>query len=75
VNKWLSAQRVRVLVPLIGAATFAATLLGALAYRLAVAGPHHSYWREQVFGTVLITLGTVTGLKHRQHDTPTARRP
>lgn len=73
-NKWLSAQRVRVLVPLIGTATFAATLLGVLAYRLAFAGPHHSYWREQVFGTVLITLGAVTGLKHRRHEAPAARR-
>lgn len=68
-NKWLSAQRVRILFPLIGVATFASTMLGALFYNLAFAGPaHHYYWRELLFGSVVITLGTVTGLKFRHQD-------
>ena len=70
-NKWLSAQRVRILVPLIGLPTFVAAMLGGLLYDLASAGSsaaHHYYWREMLFGSVLVTLGTVTGIKFRHQD-------
>lgn len=72
-NNWLRAQRVRILVPLIGLATFAAAMLSGLLYGLAFAGSsaaHHYYWRELLFGSVLVTLGAVTGIKFRQHREP-----
>lgn len=71
-NKWLSAQRVRILVPLIGAVTFGAALLGAVIYHLAFAGAtHHYYWRPLLFGSALVTLAAVTGIKYRHQEPET----
>ena len=55
----------RVLIPLIGVSVFAAALLGSLMVVFAGAA-HHIYWRPMFFGSCLITLSTVTGLKYRQ---------
>lgn len=53
------------------AATVAAAALGAGIYYAVAAGraaEHHYYWREMVFGTTLITLASVTGIKGRRHE-------
>ena len=68
---WLRARRVRVLLPLVWVSSFAAALLLGAVYDLVVAGSasqHHFYWRELFFGSVLVTLGAVTGLKIRDQD-------
>lgn len=70
-NNWLRAQRVRVLLPLVWASSFTAAVLGGLLYSLAVAGsaqPHRFPWRELFFGSVLVTLAAVTGIKTRRQD-------
>lgn len=62
----------RVLVPLIGLATFVTVSLGGLLYDLAFTGSsamHHYHWREMLFASVVGTLGAVTGLKARDRDT------
>jgi len=56
---------VRVLIPLIGASLFAAALVGSLMAEAAGAA-HHVYWRQILFGSCLLTLSAVTGLKYRQ---------
>jgi hypothetical protein len=71
VNNWLGAQRLRILVPLIGLVSLAAAAMGGLAYDLAFAGSssaHHFHWRELLFGSVLVTLGSVTGIKVRHQE-------
>ena len=50
-----------------GAATFAAAMVGALLFDLVSAGSsaaHHYYWRELLFASVLVTLGAVTRIKY-----------
>jgi hypothetical protein len=45
-------------------------MLGALLYSLAFAASsaaHHYYWRELLFGSVLVTLGAVTRIKYGHH--------
>jgi hypothetical protein len=61
----LRSQKVRVLVPLVGVSTFAAASFGNL-LTMAFGLSHHFFWREMVFGSCLITLTAVTGLKGRQ---------
>jgi hypothetical protein len=74
VNNWLRARRVRVLLPLVWASSFAAALLGGLVYSAAVAGSvsHPFPWRELFFGSVLVTLAAVTGIKTRHQDSEPA---
>lgn len=73
VNNWLRVRRVRVLLPLVWASSFAAALLVSLLYSLAfVASPHRLPWRELFFGSVLFTLAAVTGIKTRHQDTEPA---
>ena len=70
-NAWLETRRLRVLIPLVWVATVAAAALGAGIYYAFAAGQaaqHHYYWREMVFGTTLITLASVTGIKGRRHE-------
>lgn len=65
----------RVLFPIVWASSFAAALLVGLLYSLAVAGsssPHRFPWRELFFGSVLVTLAAVTGIKTRHQDTESA---
>ena len=64
-NAWLALQRVRVLIPLVWVSVFAAATLGNL-MTIAVGASHHYYWREMLFGSCLVTLTTVTGLKGRR---------
>ena len=64
-NAWLGAQRVRVLIPLVWTSLFAVVSLSCLIAIMAGV-VHHFYWRELVFGTCLVTLSTVTGIKTRQ---------
>jgi len=55
---------------MIGITTFTAAMLGALLYSLAFAASsaaHHYYWRELLFGSVLVTLGAVTRIKYGHH--------
>lgn len=65
VNNWLQARRVRILLPLVWAPSFATALLVSLAF---VASPHRLPWRELFFGSVLFTLAAVTGIKTRNQD-------
>jgi hypothetical protein len=64
VNAWLESQKVRVLIPLVGASLFALGTLGSL-MAVGIGASHHVFWRELIFGTCLLTLGTVTGIKGR----------
>jgi hypothetical protein len=64
-NAWLGSQRVRVLIPLVWAGFFSfASLCGLIAMATGVT-PYFP-WRQLVFGTCLITLSVVTGLKTRK---------
>jgi hypothetical protein len=75
VTRWLRALRIRVLLPLVGSATFAAAVLCALAYSLCADGSPavlHAHWRELLYGSVLVTLGAVTGIKVRGRDPESA---
>ncbi len=54
------------LLPLVAITLYATTSLSMLlAMALGVAS--HYEWRYVVFSTVVVTLGTVTGIKTRQH--------
>lgn len=53
------------LIPLVWVSVFAAATLGNL-MTIAVGASHHYYWREMLFGSCLVTLTTVTGLKGRR---------
>lgn len=74
VNNWFRARRVRVLLPLVWALSFAAALLGSLLYSTTVAGSgsHPFPWRELFFGSVIFTLASVTGIKTRHQDSEPA---
>ena len=55
------------LIPLVWVSVFAAGMLGDLCYTVFFAGAsHHFYWRETLFGSCLVTLATVTGIKGRR---------
>lgn len=64
-NAWLSAQRVRVLIPLVWLLSFSGALFGSLTV-FAIGAAHHVYWRQIIFGSCVVMLGTVTGIKARQ---------
>jgi hypothetical protein len=64
-NAWLGSLKLRVLIPLVGIATYTAVSLGALLAILVGAASHY-YWRDLVFGSCLVTLASVTGIKTRQ---------
>lgn len=64
-NAWLESQKVRVLIPLVGAAFFTFVSLTSLVAMM-TGTLHHYYWRPLVFGTCLVTLGSVTGIKTRR---------
>ena len=64
-NAWLDSLKLRILLPLVAVTMYAAVSFGALVAILLGAASHY-HWRELVFGTVLMTLGTVTGIKTRQ---------
>ena len=62
---WLGSQKVRVLMPLVWASVFAFMSLTGLIAVMTGITPYIP-WRSVVFGTALVTLGVVTGLKWRQ---------
>ena len=62
---WLGSQKVRVLVPLVWASIFAFMSFTGLIAVMTGITPYIP-WRSVVFGTALVTLGVVTGLKWRQ---------
>jgi len=64
-NAWLALQKVRVLIPLVWVSVFAAATLGNLMV-IAAGASHHFYWREMLFGSCLVMLTGVTGIKGRQ---------
>jgi hypothetical protein len=64
-NAWLESQKVRVLIPLVWATIFALVTLGSL-IAVMIGVMLYIPWRQVIFGTVLVTLGTVTGIKGRK---------
>ena len=64
-NAWLESQKLRVLIPLVWASLFATVTLGSL-FAVLIGLVPYVYWRGMIFGTCLLTLVAVTGLKGRQ---------
>jgi hypothetical protein len=65
-NAWLESQKVRVLIPLVWVCVFAAASFGELIAMMAGLGGDHFAWRVVFFGTSLMTLAFVTGIKGRR---------
>jgi len=62
---WLGSQKVRVLIPLVWVSVFAVVSFTGLIAVMTGITPYIP-WRSVIFGTGIVTLGAVTGLKSRQ---------
>ena len=64
-NAWLGSLKLRVLIPLVWASLFAVVSLTGL-IALATGLTPYIYWRGVIFGTCVVTMGAVTGIKTRR---------
>ena len=55
----------RVLIPLIWLCAFVSALAGNMV-TATIDGSHHIYWRQMIFGSCLVMLASVTGIKTRR---------